>query len=115
MKESSFISDGYVTAMVAIGALFNVGLWYYLKSTMDPDAAFVALHFTAASGVDLIGEARELYNLPQFAALLSLINVLCARLAYRYDILSSYVLVSTLPLLNAFAFFNGFLLVSVNG
>ncbi len=115
MKRTGFIFDGYIVGMVAAGAAFNVALWYYLKQTAHyGDGAFITLHFTAASGADLIGEASELHRLPYYAALASAANIALARLLYHYDTLSSYVLVSALPLLNAFALLNGFLLLWIN-
>lgn len=114
-KGAGFIFDAYALWMIAAGAALNVALWYFLKHMLRADVTFVTLHFTAASGVDLIGEAKDLYNLPYWAALVSVANVVMARAMYHYDVLSSYVLLSALPLLNAFALFNGFLLVSVNG
>lgn len=115
MKRTGFIFDGYIVGMVAVSAALNVVLWYYLKRMAHyGDDAFITLHFTAASGADLIGEAKELHQLPYYAALASIINIALARLLYHYDTLSSYVLVSALPLLNASAFLNGFLLLLVN-
>lgn len=115
MKRQGFIFDFYILSMVGAGAVANAALWYFLKHSIGADTVFVPLHFTAASGIDLIGEPAELFHLPYVAVLVSAANIALARLAYQYDILSSYILVSAVPLLNAFVFFNGFLLVSVNG
>lgn len=115
MKRTGFIFDGYIVGMVAAGASLNAALWYYLAHGAHyGEGTFITLHFTAASGADLIGEAKELYRLPYYAALASIANVAFARVLYHYDMLSSYVLVSALPVLNACVLLNGFLLLWVN-
>jgi len=106
--------DIYVLVMVTSAAALNALLWYYLRASIDPHASFVTLHFTLASGVDLIGEVSEIYNIPFYAALFSLVNIIAAKIVYRYDRLLAYCLVSALPVLGVITFFNGFLLVSVN-
>lgn len=115
MKRQGFLFDYYILLMIGMGAAANAALWYFLKHSIGVDTVFVPLHFTAASGIDLIGEPSELFRLPYIAVLLSAVNIALARLAYQYDILSSYMLVTAVPLLNGFVFFNGYLLVTVNG
>jgi len=115
MKRSSgFITDKYILLMIVLGISVNVGLWYYLKYSLYSDNTFVTLHYTVASGVDLIGTTSDLFNLPYYAALLTFLNIILARLVYFYDTFFSYILVSAPIFLNATVFFNGFLLVSIN-
>ncbi|MBI1755003.1 hypothetical protein HY250_03665 [Candidatus Azambacteria bacterium] len=113
-QRSGFIFDVYALCMIGAGAILNVALWYWFTYALPTDVVFVTLHFTTASGADLIGEAKELYNLPYYVALVSVVNAVMARAIYHYDVLSSYVLLSALPLLNAFALLNGYLLISIN-
>jgi len=115
VKRSEFLFDKYVLAMIVVGAVINAAMWYYLGRTFhQPQDAFVTLHFTAALGADLIGEASEIYNAPFYIALLSGVNIILARLLYAYDVLLAYFLVTTVPLLNIFVLVNSVLLVSVN-
>lgn len=114
IKQSEFLLDGYVLSMIGLGAIMNGALWYYLKWKIDPSEAFVALHFTYALGVDLIGSAAHLYDAPYYAVLFSLANILIARLVYRYDILVAYTLISAIPIFNAVMIFNS-VLVTTSG
>ena len=115
IKRSEFLFDKYVLGMIATAAVINAAMWYYLAHAMhQPQDAFVTLHFTAALGADLIGEASEIYNAPFYIALLSGANIILARLLYAYDILLAYFLVTTVPVLNIFVLVNSMLLVSVN-
>lgn len=114
MKKQRFLVDVYVFSMAGAGVALNLGLWFFLKSSLDPNAPFIILHFTAAAGADLIGETAEIYQLPYLVAAVSLANLSFARVVYHYDTLSSYLLLTSIPLLNAIAFLNGYLLVSVN-
>ncbi|MBI5913376.1 hypothetical protein HY839_02950 [Candidatus Azambacteria bacterium] len=115
VKRSEFLFDKYVLAMIALAAAINAALWFYLgRAFHQPQDAFVTLHFTAALGADLIGEASEIYTAPFYAVLLSGANIILARLLYSYDVLLAYLLVTTVPLLNIFVLINSVLLVSVN-
>lgn len=115
IRRSEFLFDKYVLVMVALAAAVNAAMWYYLAHSFhQPQDAFVTLHFTAALGADLIGEASEIYNAPFYIALLSGANIVLARLLYAYDILLAYFLVTAVPVLNIFVLVNSFVLVSVN-
>ena len=115
VKQSEFLFDKYVLGMIAVAAVINTVVWYYLSSAFhQPQDAFVTLHFTAALGADLIGEASEIYNAPFYIALVSGLNIAVARLMYSYDILLAYFLVTAVPVLNIFVLVNSVLLVSVN-
>lgn len=114
-RQSNFLFDRYVLAMIGVSAIANVAAWYYFKYSLGQSAdAFVTLHFTVATGADLIGEASSLYDAPFFVAVISLVNIAIARILYNYDTLLAYMVISALPLLNAAMLFNSVLLVSVN-
>lgn len=118
MKERGrfkFLFDGYIVLMVALGAAGNIALWYWLRHALSHSNGFVVLHFTAASGVDLIGEKGDLYLVPLWVALISVANLALARAVYAYDALAGYILVSAAPLLNMAAFGYLFLLVRMSG
>ena len=115
IQRSDFLFDKYVLAMIAAGAVANVAAWYYFGYTLaQPSDAFVTLHFTVATGADLIGEASSLYDGPFFVAIISLVNVAIARALYNYDTLLAYVTISMLSLINIAMLYNSVLLVSVN-
>lgn len=115
IRKSEFLFDKYVLGMIVLGGVINAVIWYYLAHMFhQPQDAFVTLHFTAALGADLIGEASEIYDAPFYIALLSGANIMLARLLYAYDVLLAYFLVTTVPVLNAFVFVNSVLLVAVN-
>ncbi len=113
-RNADFISDRYVLAMVVLGAIINVGLWYYLKYSLGPADSFKVTHYTFASGADLLGTASDIYALAYFAATFTLINIIIARFVYSYDVFMAYITISLVPVLNLFIFFQGFLLVQVN-
>ena len=113
-KLSDFVKDKFVILMVVLGVSANGYLWYYLKISIDPSNAFATLHFTASFGVDLIGNAVDIYNIYYAALSFSILNLFFARLAYNYDIFSSYILISLIPLLNAVMLFNGYMAVAIN-
>lgn len=115
MRRSDFLLDKYVLAMIAAGAVANGVAWYYFSAMLtQPSDAFVTLHFTVATGADLIGEASSLYDGPFFVAIISLVNVAIARALYNYDTLLAYVAISMLPIVNIAMLYNSVLLVSVN-
>lgn len=115
VRRSDFLFDKYVLVMIAAAAAANGGAWYYFIHVLAPSPdAFVTLHFTVATGADLIGEASSLYDGPFFAAVISFANIAIARLLYNYDTLLSYVAISALPLMNIAMLANSILLVSVN-
>lgn len=115
VRRSDFLFDRYVLAMIATGAIANGVAWYYFSATVaQPSDAFVTLHFTVATGADLIGEASSLYDGPFFVAIISLVNVAIARALYNYDTLLAYVAISMLPIVNSAMLYNSVLLVSVN-
>ena len=115
LGRSYFLFDRYVLLMIGMGALANGAAWYYFSSMLaQPSDAFVTLHFTVATGADLIGEASSLYDGPFFVAVISIVNVAIARLLYNYDTLLAYVAISMLPLVNIAMLANSILLVSVN-
>jgi len=113
-KLSDFVKDKFVILMVVLGVSANGYLWYYLKISIDPSNAFATLHFTASFGVDLIGNAVDIYNIYYAVLSFSILNLFFARLAYNYDIFSSYILISLIPLLNAVMLFNGYMAVAIN-
>lgn len=116
VKQSKykFFGDRFVLFAIALSAVINAGIWWYLSAKFDSKDSFITIHFTVASGVDLVGKASDIYNLPYWAFILSAINILAARLAYRYDVFSSYVLVGVLPVINFLTFLNGIILVTIN-
>ena len=113
-KLSDFVKDKFVILMVVLGVAANGYLWHYLKISIDPSNAFATLHFTASFGVDLIGNAVDIYNIYYAALSFSAVNLIFARLIYKYDIFFSYILISMIPLLNAVMLFNGYMAVSIN-
>jgi len=113
-KLSDFAKDKFVVLMLVVGAVANGYLWHYLKVSIDPSNAFATLHFTASFGADLIGAAADIYNIYYAALSFSILNLFFARLAYNYDIFSSYILISLIPLLNAVMLFNGYMAVAIN-
>src|SRR3989344_4349484 len=113
-KLSDFAKDKFVVLMLVVGAVANGYLWHYLKVSIDPSNAFATLHFTATFGADLIGAAADIYNIYYAALSFSILNLVFARLAYNYDIFSSYILISLNPLLNAVMLFNGYMAVAIN-
>ena len=113
-NNAGFFGDRFILLTGLAGIVINAGLWWYLRYSLDPKESFITLHFTVASGVDLVGKSGEIYNLPYYAAIFSFLNILIARFAYRYDVFSAYILIGVLPLFNSLAFLNGFLLVAVN-
>jgi len=114
LKLSDFVTDKFVVLMLAAGAAVNGYLWHYLKVSIDPSNAFATLHFTASFGIDLIGNAVDIYNIYYAALSFSILNLFFARLAYNYDIFSSYILISLIPLLNVVMLFNGYMAVAIN-
>ena len=113
-KLSDFVKDKFIILMAVLGATANGYLWHYLKVSIDPSNAFATLHFTASFGVDLIGNAVDIYNIYYAALSFSAVNLIFARLIYKYDIFFSYILISMIPLLNAVMLFNGYMAVSIN-
>ena len=113
-KLSDFAKDKFVVLMLVVGAVANGYLWHYLKVSIDSSNAFATLHFTASFGADLIGAAADIYNIYYAALSFSILNLFFARLAYNYDIFSSYILISLIPLLNAVMLFNGYMAVAIN-
>lgn len=113
-KISEFVSDRYVLLMLGLGTAINGFLWHYFKTRIDSGNAFATLHFTASLGVDLIGNAADIYNIYYLALLLSAAHLFFARLTYNYDIFLSYILISLMPLLNIVMLFNGFFIISMN-
>ena len=113
-KLSDFAKDKFVVLMLVVGAVANGYLWHYLKVSIDPSNAFATLHFTASFGVDLIGNAVDIYNIYYATLSFSILNLFFARLAYNYDVFSSYILISLIPLLNAVMLFNGYMAVAIN-
>ena len=113
-KLSDFVKDKFIILMAVLGATANGYLWHYLKVSIDPSNAFATLHFTASFGVDLIGNAVDIYNIYYAALSFSILNLFFARLAYNYDVFSSYILISLIPLLNAVMLFNGYMAVAIN-
>jgi len=110
-KQFSFVRDGYILLMMVLGAGLNIAVWYWLRHALVPHSGFVVLHFTTASGVDLIGERSDLYQVPLWAAAITIANLAFARAVFTYDALASYILVSVAPLINIIAFLNLYLLV----
>lgn len=115
IRQSEFLFDKYVLAMIAVAGAINATMWYYLAHALhQPQDALMTLHFTAALGADLIGKASELYNAPFSIVFLSCLNIVLARFVYSYDVLLAYFLVTAVPLLNIFVLMNSILLASVN-
>ncbi|MEK7519751.1 MAG: hypothetical protein AAB581_00690 [Patescibacteria group bacterium] len=107
-----FLFDGYILSMIGATGALHLGLWYYLNTNAGPPEAFIPLHFTYAFGVDLIGRAAEMYYVAYWAIAFSIVNILCARFAYRYDILAAYFLASALPLVHGIMLFESILVMN---
>lgn len=114
IKLPDFVLDKFIISMTVAAVAINGYLWHYFKISIDPANAFATLHFTASSGTDLIGNAADIYNIYYEALLFSVLNLFLARLAYNYDIFSSYILISLSPFLNVIMFLNGYMIVSIN-
>ena len=75
-NNAGFFGDRFILLTGLAGIVINAGLWWYLRYSLDPKESFITLHFTVASGVDLVGKASEIYNLPYYAAIFSFLNIL---------------------------------------
>lgn len=111
IKKSSFLKDHFIWGMVFFGILFNLIFLYYTKLKLSnlSDMADSAL---AGFGYEFISDGGGLYRASIFVAIFSILNIIGSKIIYSYDILASYILIASVPILNALYFFGTFVFLS---
>ncbi|MEK7452840.1 MAG: hypothetical protein AAB614_01245 [Patescibacteria group bacterium] len=100
IKNSPFLRDLFVWKMIFIGFLFNLAFYYYLKS--ESDSFRDGLDYASLIGLDYSISQGDgnFYGFILIIAIISIFNIICSRVIYNYDILASYILIISVPLLN---------------
>jgi|GEM_PF-3534044 len=112
IKISDFFKDFFILSMIFSGVILGGLFFYYIKSKFD---------YSGISGASLSEIEYEyaypftengFYKSSEFVLFFSLINILIAKLVYTYDILASYILAASVPILNIIYFASTVLLFS---
>ncbi len=109
VKISDFLKDFFILSMIFAGAVFGAAFFYYTKSKLGYSGASLSnIEFGYAYSFTENG----FYRSSVFVLFFCLINILIAKFVYAYDILASYILVASVPVLNIIYFLNTVLLFS---
>ncbi len=111
IKKSLFLRDPFVWGMIFLSILFFAAFLYYTKLKLN-DFKNVADASLTGIGYEFISDGGSLYQIPIFVAIFSILNIIGSKIVYNYDVLASYVLIVSVPILNALYFFGAFVFLS---
>ncbi|OGE79201.1 MAG: hypothetical protein A2751_04375 [Candidatus Doudnabacteria bacterium RIFCSPHIGHO2_01_FULL_46_14] len=84
--------DRLIFVSFVISAILNIILWLMLAGKFGWSAEKIPLHFNVAYGIDYLGTARQVYEIPLTGLVLLAINTLLAVKLYSREKLFSYFL-----------------------
>jgi len=98
------LADKLSAVLLAVALFFNILAWvgsYFLNNLIGPDLA--VLHYNVVFGIDLVGDAGQLYLTPLLGLVVLIINFLLgALLKDNRDRLIAMMLLSVALLVNIF-------------
>lgn len=97
-----FWRDRLILISSGIGLLANIILWLLFLSKFGRGAEVVPLHFNVISGIDLVGSAKRLYQIPAVGLMTLLINTFISRQVYDTGQILSYFLIFASVLVQTF-------------
>ena len=92
-KTISFFQDRLIFVSLIFAAIFNIILWLMLAGKFGWSGERVPLHFNVVYGIDYLGNARQVYQIPLAGLALIIINVVLAMRIYSREKIFSYFLV----------------------
>lgn len=95
MKWPSF--DRRLWALAASGVVLNLIAWG-IAIFFPRHEATAILHYTSSVGIDFVGEGRHIIVLPAAGLLILIVNLIVGRLIVEADYRTSWVLWSTVPI-----------------
>lgn len=88
-----FFRDRLILISLGLSLILNIILWIMLVGKFGLSKEPVPLHFNIVSGIDFLGESRQLFELPASGVVIMLANFWLARTVYRTEKLFGYFLV----------------------
>ncbi|MDP3741072.1 MAG: hypothetical protein Q8R08_01975 [bacterium] len=89
---SNFFRDRLILISGLVAFLVNIILWIWLAIKFGYSQDRIPLHFNLVSGIDFVGEARRIYELPLFGLAVILANLFLASNLYERERLFGYFL-----------------------
>lgn len=89
---SAFVRDRLVLVSLAAALVVNIILWLAVFGKFGYSRELIPLHFNIVYGIDFVGSARELYELPLSGLLLLGVNFYLGKTLYPREKLFAYFL-----------------------
>jgi hypothetical protein len=86
------LKDRLIFVSTLSAAILNIILWLILAGKFGFSGARVPLHYSVVYGIDFLGSARKIYEIPLTGAAAGLINFWLAGLLYEREKLFAYLL-----------------------
>lgn len=107
-------NDKLVLVSVFGAAVTNIVLWAILLIKFGYSQEQVPLHYNAVYGIDFVGEARQIYQLPATGLVVLLVNFLLARSVYPSFRFFGYILTFTAFVVQIILLVGGIFVVILN-
>ncbi len=101
LNKFYFFGNPFVLNMLFLGILANAGVFYFVKSKLDKidfnDSVVSGMGYEIIASFD-----KNQYQIPFILLGFLILNLILARIVYKYDIFASYILISSAFALNVF-------------
>lgn len=84
--------DRLIFVSTLTSAILNIILWFIVAGKFGFSADKVALHFNVVYGIDFLGSARQIYQIPLAGLVIGLVNFFLSVKIYAREKLFSYIL-----------------------
>ncbi len=92
-SPSTYLRDRSILVSLGVSLLINIILWILLWSKFGYSQDLIPLHFNVVYGIDFVGAARKLYQLPGAGLSILAVNFYLGKWLYEQEKLFSYFFV----------------------
>src|SRR3990167_33170 len=87
-----YLRDRLILVSVVSGVLINIILWLVFAGKFGFSGDRIPLHFNVVYGIDFLGSARRIYQLPAAYLVILIVNFFLGRMIYDREAFFSYLL-----------------------
>ena len=89
----TYFRDRLVLVSSIITFILNIILWLILLGKFGLSKELIPLHFNVVYGIDFVGKASKIYQLPGSGLIIFLVNSLLSALSFTKEKFLSYLLI----------------------
>lgn len=92
--------------------ILNLSMWIIIYRRVEPSSDFVPLHYNIYFGINYVGEWYRVFVIPFLGIFIGCVNIIIARLLHRKNKVASYILATSIMLVQAILLYSVHLLTS---